>query len=239
MNGGRGFTGGVRPTKGDRAAAKVEAREAAVKRGRSGGVADRYGEGFTSRLVAARDALTKQPLNQAAWYVGKGIAKTSLKVAGTAAVIVGTGGLAAPVMAAVWGRGHLRKGRDARSAAILSSESRQAATDLADAQGSSLEGEAPETVDDPRVVPPPVEPRLNREPVVTGGGGLWVATSRTAPVTWRPAPVPSPAPGSPAPVMWRPVPVPGRKAPVPSPAPGSPAPPAPAPKRRKTGGVFR
>ena len=111
-----------------RLAERDAANAAALERGRKNTVVGRYKEGLRAtwgwtaikgkvgkeqlgeRWGAVREELVAHPIKTPLRGAGKA-AKAGLKVAGAGALVVGTGGLAAPAMAAVWGtrraRGHL------------------------------------------------------------------------------------------------------------------------------------
>jgi len=119
-------------------AAKNAANLAAAGRGAKNTVAGRYTEGVKARIRGAEGAFGANPVGSR-WDMAKRIAggtvRGGAKAVGAGALIVGTGGLAAPVMAAVWGKNrasaHLSKVRSAREGAIGAHESRQAADTLA------------------------------------------------------------------------------------------------------------
>lgn len=156
-NKGTEFVSGARDfeTRAERKEVRDADRKAAEERGYSGGRMGRYNEGLTKRWADLGDKFRTRPIRQNLAASAKTTAKVAAKVAGGAALIVGTAGFAAPVMATVWGKGHLGRVRDARSASVMEFESQQAAAQLA-AQQAAAQG-------DPSV---DSGARRNHEPVI-------------------------------------------------------------------------
>ena len=139
-------------TKEQKAAANAAARE----RGFRNNAAGQYVEGMSARVSKVKEAFGNRPIGLSAKLAAaKGAAragvtaladprhdKSVLKVAGAGALLVATGGLAAPVMAGVWGKnrvgGHMDKVRGAREGAIGSFEAKKAADELAAKKAADL-----------------------------------------------------------------------------------------------------
>lgn len=104
-----------------------------------------YAEGLAARLSGVRDQFEGKTTRERWGVIGnaarRGAAahlpdgKTAAKVAGLGALTVATGGMALPVMGAVWGKnqiaGHVGKTREAQRQAVGTFEARQAADELA------------------------------------------------------------------------------------------------------------
>lgn len=138
-----------------RKAAKDEATKAAAARGGwatvqvgKRTVRTPYAEGLAARLSGVRDQFEGKTARERLGVVGnaarRGAAahlpdgRTAAKVAGLGALTVATGGMALPVMGAVWGKnriaGHVGATREAQRQAVGTFEARQAADELARAR---------------------------------------------------------------------------------------------------------
>ncbi len=127
-----------------RAQRREAAEVAATERGAKNTVRGRYAEGFRSRWQGVRDQFAGKPVRQKLAAGAKVGLRGGAKVAGAGALILGTGGLAAPVMAAVWGTKHLRRTSQARKGAIATFEARKAAAELAAAEDAKKATESQE-----------------------------------------------------------------------------------------------
>jgi hypothetical protein len=119
--------------------AKAAAGEAARLRGAKNTLVGRQVEGAKARITGARTAFNERPvgLRGQAAAGGRLLGRTAIgtaKVAGAAALVVGTGGAALPAVAAVWGRNRIvnakRANDAAREGAISTFPARQAADRL-------------------------------------------------------------------------------------------------------------
>ena len=127
----------------ERKTANKVADAAAMERGAKNTIVGRQVEGAKARITGARTAFNERPVGlrgQAAAggrLAGRTLGRTAVgtaKVAGAAALVVGTGGLALPAVAAVWGRNRVvnakRANDTAREGAISTFPARQAADRL-------------------------------------------------------------------------------------------------------------
>jgi len=129
-----------------KAAATAEnaaANAAATERGAKNTIVGRQVEGAKARITGARAAFNERPvgLRGQAAAGGRLVGRTAIgtaKIAGAAALVVGTGGAALPAVAAVWGRNRIvnakRANDTAREGAISTFPARQAADRLAAAK---------------------------------------------------------------------------------------------------------
>lgn len=156
-------------SRGDRVKAAAEAKKTADKdalaRGAKNTFLGRQAEGAEARIANARGSFTGRPVGKRAQAVagakvtGRGLLGAA-KVAGAGALIVGTGGMAAPAVAAVWGRKQMGKSRTARDGVIEGAPARAAAAELAKAKAAERIG--PRAAQQPSLSPSTIAER-NRQ----------------------------------------------------------------------------
>lgn len=185
----------------DRAARRRLATDAADERGAKNTVVGRYTEGLKARWSEIGQQFAGKSALGKTWQGTKGTVKTVAKVAGAGALVVGTGGMAVPVMAAVWGTKHALRVRAARGGAIDRFEAKKAADELAAAEAERKRAAADRAAGRAHV------PSGASASVPPGAGAAHArAAARSNGESVR-VPVRNPIPREAAPGQWGPAPV--------------------------------
>ncbi|GAB3176143.1 hypothetical protein GCM10027059_50550 [Myceligenerans halotolerans] len=116
-----------------RRSARAERKQAAEVRGAKDTVLGRYAEGLRSRRARLGSELGKNGVARTLVARAPGVARA----AGAGSLVIATGGLAAPVVAAVWGGRHLRRTAIAQRQAVQQHEAARSAKALAEQRAAA------------------------------------------------------------------------------------------------------